>query len=293
MDEESGGPFRLTVLMGGVLVGGTILFGLCWTLVPFLLDLSGGEGPFRLEERIAAASALFSALSFTALLVAILLQRRELQLQRQELSLTRGEVVRQANALEDQATLLKSQGQTLRRQAFENTFFQLLRQHHDIVQSQNVLAGGGNFQGRHAFNRAARDLVAELRKSSRDRDFQCTPHAIYSVFSMVCESAERDFSHYSRHLYYILLFIADSDVDDRRMYARMVRAQLSRSELIIFAFNGLRKGGRSQLNYILEGYRMLNALPKEDWVESFHRLYESTAFGSGRPRETTPDGDGR
>jgi hypothetical protein len=60
-----------------------------------------------------AANALFSGLAFAGVIVAILLQRNELELQREELALTRHELARTAvaqdrsqQALNDQAALL-------------------------------------------------------------------------------------------------------------------------------------------------------------------------------------------
>jgi hypothetical protein len=75
--------------------------------------------------------ALFSGLAFIGVIGAIILQREELQLQRQELGQTREE-------LRGQKEQLEAQNNTFRQQTFENTFFQLLRLHHEIVHGLKV-----------------------------------------------------------------------------------------------------------------------------------------------------------
>lgn len=58
------------------------------------------------------ANALFSGLAFSALIVSLGLQRKELALQRAELALTRSEVAKQAIALTAQAGTMERQAQT-------------------------------------------------------------------------------------------------------------------------------------------------------------------------------------
>lgn len=70
-------------------------------------------------DMFGGVNALYSGLAFAGIIITILLQRKELGLQRDELKETRKE--------------FQIQNETLKTQRFENTFFNLLNSHHQIV----------------------------------------------------------------------------------------------------------------------------------------------------------------
>ena len=88
-------------------------------VVIILLCLGGGTLPFLLFDSMesrgqfgdmfGAVNSLFSALAFAGVLLAIILQRQELQLQRQELLLSRQELKRAAQAQEKSQEALAAQ----------------------------------------------------------------------------------------------------------------------------------------------------------------------------------------
>ena len=75
-------------------------------------------------DRFEAVNALFAGLAFAGVIFAIILQWKELGLQRKELEDTRAEI--------------RGQKETLQKQNFESTFFQLLGLHNDIVNSMEI-----------------------------------------------------------------------------------------------------------------------------------------------------------
>ncbi len=77
-------------------------------------------------DKFGSINALFSGLAFAGIIFTIFLQKRELSLQREELEETRKEFIQQ--------------NETLKKQRFENTFFQLLRLHNDIVDKLKIIA---------------------------------------------------------------------------------------------------------------------------------------------------------
>ena len=87
----------------------------------FLYGLDENRGTFG--DMFGAVNALFAGLAFAGIIYTIFLQRQELELQRRELAETRGE--------------LAGQKLQLARQAFENTFFQMLALHNEIVSSMD------------------------------------------------------------------------------------------------------------------------------------------------------------
>ncbi|GAB3303096.1 putative phage abortive infection protein [Hymenobacter tenuis] len=96
-------------------------------------------------DKFGAINALFSGLAFAGIIFTILLQKRELSLQREELQETREEFIQQ--------------NETLKKQRFENTFFQLLQLHIDIVDKLKITAVDGNtYENREFFIGAIKDL---------------------------------------------------------------------------------------------------------------------------------------
>jgi hypothetical protein len=82
-------------------------------------------------DMFGAVNSLFAGLAFAGIIITVYMQSKELALQRDELKLTRDE-------LRGQKEQLITQNETLRRQRFENTFFQLLRNHQDIVNGIDI-----------------------------------------------------------------------------------------------------------------------------------------------------------
>ncbi|MCC2778975.1 hypothetical protein LK518_06055 [Parabacteroides distasonis] len=108
--------------------GFVILIAICTIL--FVLFLTGtlilSEKPNEFGDSAGATNGLFSALAFAGVIYAIFLQKNELELQRQELKDTRKEIAGQRKESE-------LQNETLRRQRFENTFFQMMSLQQEIV----------------------------------------------------------------------------------------------------------------------------------------------------------------
>jgi len=99
-------------------------FGICvlWLLnltVPYFSGTSP-ENASGFGDMFGAVNSLFSGFALAGIIITILMQREELQLQRKELAQTRHEFAQQ--------------NETMRLQRFENTFFNLLQLHHQIVE---------------------------------------------------------------------------------------------------------------------------------------------------------------
>ena len=89
-----------------------------------------------LGDMFGPVNALFSGMALAGIIWAIVLQRRELELQRKELRLT-------TKALEGQREELEKQNLSFKHQRIENTFFQLLKLHNDIISSFHYQIGQG------------------------------------------------------------------------------------------------------------------------------------------------------
>ena len=211
-------------------------------------------------DMFGAVNALFSGLAFLGVIIAILMQREELQLQRADLALQRKE-------LELTREEMKAQTESFKRQNFEATFFQLLRLHNEMVESVTLLPEGQNISGRHAFqgwwSKVLHGSQQTLEGYLENLRTRIQPHV----------------GHYFRNLYHVVLFVHERAEPDRRtLYARLVRAQLSRYEALILCYNCLSEFGNEKFKPLVEQYALLKGV--EDQIPAEHReLFAASAFG--------------
>lgn len=262
-------------------------------------------------DSAGAINALFSALAFCGVVIAISLQKKELELQREELKATNEQ-------LKAQKVEFHTQNETLKRQRFENTFFQMMSLQQEIVnglsfsydemQTTKTQDGDGKSQ-RDFFAKAkvenstktstttitrtlnGRDIFSRLFEEAGqtyliEKDIYCyeirdaiATHGV-EIYSYLVYPTILD--HYFRHFYQILKFIDTSNLvgeTDKCQYASMLRATLSRYELVWLFYNGLSEKGKTKLKAMIEKYALLKDLRKELLVEQEHEyLYSSGAY---------------
>lgn len=180
-----------------------------------------------------------------------------------------------------------------RRDRFENTFFGMLQLQQQIVNDlsvkheQRVMLSEDDInlgrkskeqiiehdiQGRNLFHYSFSIIEHEILYNGR-------PYKKVSGMSGVLYecglSAYHDyhtptyFDHYFRHLYRMLKFIEQKgnvlSKDEQYEYASMIRATLSRHELVWLFYNGLSDYGNEKLKPLIEKYCMLKNL-REDYL---------------------------
>lgn len=254
-----------------------------WLAVAGVVAIWGASGYVLYDETnrgtfgdmFGAVNALFTGLAFAILIFTVWLQRHELSLQRKELELTRHE-------LQGQKEQLLEQNQTLRVQRFENTFFQLLRVHNDIISAIDLMDEEGHTtKSRDCF----RVFYKRLRKifgphvmyDTPDDDSLATASRTYLEFY---DAHQEEIGHYFRHLYHIIKFVKTSDIDDKRRYTTFVRAQLSSYELALLFYNGLSEHGREKFKPLIEEFALFKNLPPKILLKRTHRqFYEGGAYG--------------
>lgn len=94
-----------------------IIVIILWLISYLLLKNCEDRGSFG--DMFGGVSALFSGLAFAGVIYAIVLQKKDLGIQSQELNFTRQELVKQ--------------NETLSKQSFENTFFNLLKTQQELA----------------------------------------------------------------------------------------------------------------------------------------------------------------
>lgn len=246
-----------------------------WGASGYFLYPESDRGTFG--DMFGAVNALFSGLAFAALIYTVLLQRYELSLQRKELELTRAE-------LQGQKQQMQAQAETLGAQRLENTFFQLLRVHNDIInaidlvdpQSKDVTKSRDCFR---VFFKRYRNIFDPYVNEHPNEDALTQINSAYRLFY---DRHQGEIGHYFRNLYHIIKFVKTSGIEEKKMYTNFVRAQLSSFELALLFYNCLSVMGRDKFKPLVEEFALLKTLPDNLIINlTTHKpLYASSAFGT-------------
>lgn len=251
-----------------------IIIGIWYLTYLLLKDLEPSDRG-TLGDMFGTINALFSGLAFAGIIFTILLQRKELRYQRDELKETREEFI--------------IQNKTLKNQRFENTFFNLISIHNQIVNDidydKRTRDRDGSYiyltvKGRDVFKDSFKRLDELLKNGSKGNH-----NSIYVNFY---DERKTDFGHYFRNLYRIIKMVHETEfksveelslditkIDEKRKYelsnyiekykyTSIVRAQLSDYELLLLFYNCLSENGFDKFKPLVEEYALLKNLPKAD-----------------------------
>lgn len=240
------------------------------------LYLSGGE--FKLSSLGdyigGSVASLWSLAGLFLIYIAFLGQKLQLLNQQEELVLNREEL--QATRLE-----FEQQNETLRKQRFENTFFQLLKFHHDIVEAIDLRSVGGS---QHSIGRSAFEVMYLALKNIYNQHptrLSLTPDQIIKfVYRDFFKKYQPFVGHYFRSLYNIVKFVHLSGIPDpdKKIYTNLIRAQLSSNELLLLFYNCLSDVGQKFHEWV-EYYNLLKTAPTNELLDSSHKtFYPKTDF---------------
>lgn len=265
-DKSISGYVGLIVLLICV----ALIWGASWYYLKDMAD----RGTFG--DMFGAINALFSGLAFAGVIYAIFLQKNELSLQRTELELTR-------NELEGQKLQMQAQNETFKRQSFENTFFSLLDQHNSIINNLELEVGIDEsrlLKGRDCF----REYYVKFRqfyriRCSDNKDCEDSKN-LEDAFVELRNYPQGDVGHYFRNMYNILKFVNNSEIEHKRLYSNILRAQLSTHELALLFYNCITTNGVEKFKPLIEKFTFLKNI-SEDLIinkEKHKKLYKLSAY---------------
>ena len=249
---------RIAILVG---IGVLALWAGSWWWISQHFQNPDERGTFG--DMFGAINALFSGLAFAGLIITLLYQKEELTLQREELKATRAEMKSQRMEFEEQ-------NKTLKRQRFENTFFNMLS-------LQNEIVAGLSYEETHILppyrmvQHKNREVFMVLYLQA---NFLTTPLSQLKIPAL--------FNHYFRHLYRIYKYIDNTDLianGERYDYACIVRSQLSDYELAMLFYNCLTENGCEKFKPLIEKYAIFNNLRPELLANPNDKsLYAASAY---------------
>lgn len=288
------------------LIAVIVILGLWYYTYCELKDLEPDDRG-TLGDMFGTVNALFSGLAFAGIILTILLQRKELRYQRDELRETRAEFI--------------IQNKTLKNQRFENTFFNLLSLHHQIIEGidfdiqvkkkdgKSFIASIENIEyelvtvkGRDVFKDKFEILNKELSTIK--------PEKFNVKYLEVYTTVQTDFGHYFRNLYRIIKYVDSTEFvskselniksDDtsteseleyenrnfliRYSYTSMVRAQLSDYELLWIFYNCLSQNGNRKFKPLIEKYTLLKNMP----IDKLYDKKTCDKYNESAFRKTNP-----
>ena len=281
-----------------VMFGGVILLFLLNFSMIFFVPNENTRGTFG--DQFGAVNALFSGLAFAGLIYTIVLQRRDLELQRHDLKLQRDELALTRQEMEEQTAEFEKQNETLRIQRFENTFFNMMSQFQEVVNNLTVMvttsSGIYESKGRDVFQAQFEktvvyvDLKNEAKNKARFRGMKGALEK-YNLDGYLYSDTPTCFDHYFRLLYRILKFVKTTSLvtnyEEEYEYTAMLRAVLSRYELVWLFYNGLTYG-EDKLKPLIERYAMLSNLRTDmlaDCSEIDEGAYAPSAYTKTIPEE--------
>jgi hypothetical protein len=192
---------------------------------------------------------IFTLLTFTGVLITIVLQQTELRE-------SKAEMRRSADALQEQT-------KSLQRQNFEATFFQMLSVHTALVNAIDLIDNQNRTtRGRDCFNvfytRLNKIYREQLGRSNGKYSDESVLRLSYQLF---WKKHQVELGHYFRYLYNTVRYVKESAFVDGP-YIRLIRAQLSDQETLLLFYNCIASEHGGNFKTLAEEFTLLDNMPK-------------------------------
>jgi hypothetical protein len=229
---------------------------------------------------------ILTFLTFMGLLITIIIQKKELKESR--------------DVFKGQQEALEKQQEEMTIQSFDNKFFQMLNSFNKITDSLKL----DTHTGKEVFKELVEKLKNQLQyvylEDVRKHDIRKNKvEYLYTVFSDFNNTNDTTFKYYFLNLYQLLKFV-DEDIPHKnkdkysKKYINILRAQLSKNELILLTYNAIGVIEFCGENYkeLVEKYAFFEHLTYDDYINNNEYilsiinaildLYEINVFGKNQ-----------
>ncbi|MCX6073233.1 MAG: hypothetical protein NTY39_02805 [Campylobacterales bacterium] len=221
-------------------------------------------------------TSLFTGLAFAGVIISVILQTQELKEARDE---------------------FRGQKEALENQEFDNKFFQMLNLLNNITERLTLDREGVIFKGKDIFLPLKDDFHQKIYNSyEQDVNSHTLKEDKFSYFKDEFDdfnnTFDTTFKYYFINLYQILKYIDtySGSKDTAKEYTNMLRAQLTKNELILLAYNaiGVQNFTTKQYQQLVERYSFFEHLRYADFCENENIIqiitsilvkYDNSAFG--------------
>jgi|ERR1051326_8003304 hypothetical protein len=199
----------------------------------------------------------------------------------------------QRRQLKEQARQFKIQNDSIKRQNFETAFFQLLNLHNQIVTAIRDVDTKKSYYteevpARDSFKtwyESFKNGLWGVRMEEDERGkttVKSAPKTLTERYLAFYGAYQGILGHYFRNLYHVFKFVDRSEIEDKRRYTSLARAQLSQYELALLFYNALTAippETENKFKPLIEEYGLLENLNRELLLmPEDEKLYDSKAF---------------
>jgi hypothetical protein len=252
------------------------------------ITLEGGEG----WDNITTYSEFIAGLiGGVWSLAGVLLFYSSLSSQKADLEAQKDLLVKQIDEVVAQTKEFRIQNEMAKDQKNEETFFQLLRFHNEIITSIELeqadmdFATGQNevktIVGRKAFVEyydIFKRFFGEASENIRGDSQENLAKLFDTCYNTFYLEYQADLGHYFRNLYNLLRYIKGVKKETQPFFLSLLIAQLSNYELTMLFFHCLRSTN-GDFKDLVEEFEVLAQVPKDEVTSMAYVLYDIKAFG--------------
>lgn len=236
---------------------------------------------------------ILTFLTFMGLLITIIIQKKELKESR--------------DVFKGQQEALEKQQEEMTIQSFDNKFFQMLNSFNKITNALKLNIYQREYISKELFEQLVEELKKEIFTKYNDdviaNDIKSNKiEYLYLIFPDFNDKFDTTFKYYFLNLYQLLKFI-NEDIPHKdkdkysKKYANILRAQLSKNELILLTYNAIGVVEFCGDNYkkLVEKYSFFEHLTYDDYISdnqyseyiiniinSILKLYDDKVFGENK-----------
>lgn len=163
----------------------------------------------------------------------------------------------QGKELRETRTEFETTNTTLIKQQFDNTFFNMINLHNDIVRTLEAvdINSGSIYSGKELLSRIEIEISYWVEETDLDSlEDERVKEVLLFNYERIYKLHVRMLGHYLRNLYRIVKFIHESSLskEEKKNYIGILRAQLTIDELLIIFYNALSTRGKNFKEIIVE-----------------------------------------
>jgi len=111
-------------------------------------------------------------------------------------------------------------------------------------------------------------LLSKLKEAKK---IKSNIKVINSAYLEFYDKNQSEIGHYFRSLYNIAKFVHNSEIEDKRLYSNLLRAQLSVNEMSLIFYNCLSDFGSEKFKPLIEEYSLLKGVTGNMSINPEHK----------------------